>query len=1211
MSASTSNIDASLRPHRFTWCLVEPPVEAVQGRDLPRPRLPLDQQALTEEMEDLAADPNERKQLLAQQIVPTACVYSQDDDMEVSEDDEEHPATVTTRPQQPIWPRPREDLQQAVGSRRAFSGPGPSSSAMGEASSSTGRAHSGRAAISETTVRTSVQVQVTDDPYLLVHIGNFRGPRRVDVIRRQRAPYATPQDGVTIRRPRAPLIAFLKRMRLQSGAAPAGSTPNTLSNEWASHWRQSAEWTRFIDAMTRCLLLHLIGRGSADAWRSNAARWWHEFVSGFAEELGISAFEEEWRPLLAYDTITFNITKTHATADTLFMNYPFNFGGSQHRKSVAMGALPADFPIPSLDQLRHTYELDVTINESHAGATEAQKDMGARLLLAFWAGPLNHARSQGADMATAGADIEADFDALKSIILPTGTSRGVSVAVWSEANAWHVRMRYRNAQGNIVAHSAKYPNEARARADAELLKAMVADVEWGWCEPYVIWLSWLFSVFGRDQAEEWLRGNVTVDGLKGLVLRRARMKSCCAAGLVGGCYRERYGQVCVPHKRPDWLPRVSAAIAQDQDVAATLGRGGRVHRVDCGDMAKPILCHTHFIREKAADCEQVRALRLMVERADPRLPVIPNLVDEPVPVVDPVLGSYGVDIGPAVCAFLASLDSGPDSLATRAARALGIIPSWACLAAVETGLAPLISPRVAQILDRVSMLATSRASLDRVFPAVRLGDGTVVAHHPINLRLVDWARNRARMLMTILCSDALEAAIVIHNFVRVVLGSQRADPLMDQLRARLEELWARERHFVGPRRNDRLVEWAQEEWGDAMEEDEVWDILDGLPQQSLADVRAAVNAACRDLTAPPGAPAAAAPAAAAAAPPAPAPAPAPAAPVAAPGAQDGDDDAGSEDGSEDGDPVADAEAEAMEDDDDGGADGTGQPRPPRVKTRYSAAQKAGLVSVIGELEAEYGIVLDKGSASNELPHLFMPASWSDDQRLAYAEETNEQANVCDAAGLQPPHRLPPPGHGGTDFDDYDEFDYGAFCRRNRSPATLLLFWCREWLKKRLRRCPLTDVDLRFRRINSRGPSDPCVASLAPHATHNMPVSYGYNSPWPTSLDQYDEALENVTYSSWFANTWLGSWRTPGLGTTGLRRIEWYIVHGAEYLGLDQLTAQEAEQLKAHCGQHGVTFPAYPAAQRNAVSPGEQIALIRRLLTPGSRTEELLRAGAQA
>lgn len=73
-----------------------------------------------------------------------------------------------------------------------------------------------------------------------------------------------------------------------------------------------------------------------------------------------------------------------------------------------------------------------------------------------------------------------------------------------------------------------------------------------------------------------------------------------------------------------------------------------------------------------------------------------------------------------------------------------------------------------------STVATSRASLDRVFPAVRLGDGTVVAHHPINLRLVDWARNRARRLMTISCSDALEAAIVIHNFERGVSSARKA-----------------------------------------------------------------------------------------------------------------------------------------------------------------------------------------------------------------------------------------------------------------------------------------------------------------------------------------------------------------------------------------------------------------------------------------------------
>lgn len=76
MASSTTyiaNLEASGACH-FRYCLLQPPVEALRSTVIPRASLTVDRQDLIDELERRV---EERKQRLAQQVVPTASVFSQ------------------------------------------------------------------------------------------------------------------------------------------------------------------------------------------------------------------------------------------------------------------------------------------------------------------------------------------------------------------------------------------------------------------------------------------------------------------------------------------------------------------------------------------------------------------------------------------------------------------------------------------------------------------------------------------------------------------------------------------------------------------------------------------------------------------------------------------------------------------------------------------------------------------------------------------------------------------------------------------------------------------------------------------------------------------------------------------------------------------------------------------------------------------------------
>ncbi|PWN28498.1 hypothetical protein BDZ90DRAFT_231490, partial [Jaminaea rosea] len=95
-----------------------------------------------------------------------------------------------------------------------------------------------------------------------------------------------------------------------------------------------------------------------------------------------------------------------------------------------------------------------------------------------------------------------------------------------------------------------------------------------------------------------------------------------------------------------------------------------------------------------------------------------------------------------------------------------------------------------------------------------------------------------------------------------------------------------------------------------------------------------------------------------------------------------------------------------------------------------------------------------------------------------------------------------------DGEEVEALDSGelfvARCRANRSAATLYLTWVWLELRSRLKTCPLTGKDLTYTRVHPRGPLTASLAAHAAHAAHNLPISYGWSSPLPSSIGDFDE-----------------------------------------------------------------------------------------------------------
>ncbi|PWN28499.1 hypothetical protein BDZ90DRAFT_149979 [Jaminaea rosea] len=236
----TSPIEA-LRDCLFSRCLVQPPLQSLNDEILPPPRMPTTEAALRRDVEETR---DRCRQAIAEELVPSAGVFSQEDAMGLDQQEEPLPPTAVLKPWLPtfagrnptVWRHAADEQTAGLLQGRSFSAPGASSSAA--ASSSTPSASSSflSARASSSRARYGTARGRPARVELLMLIGNHDGEEFVFGQTRANAPYAAGQ-GITITRRRTALITLLEKMRLRCGA----DLPPVMGNPWTGFWRGSVE----------------------------------------------------------------------------------------------------------------------------------------------------------------------------------------------------------------------------------------------------------------------------------------------------------------------------------------------------------------------------------------------------------------------------------------------------------------------------------------------------------------------------------------------------------------------------------------------------------------------------------------------------------------------------------------------------------------------------------------------------------------------------------------------------------------------------------------------------------------------------------------------------------------------------------------------------------------------------------------------------------
>ncbi|CAO1637429.1 unnamed protein product [Parajaminaea phylloscopi] len=852
--------------------------------------------------------------------------------------------------------------------------------------------------------------------------------------------------------------------------------------------------------------------------------------------------------------------------------------------------VPDDLQLPTWDDLKTAYGITLTVKYRCPGSNERSIDRAARFLSAYWLGPLEVCQSIEEDPVAAAEQITYEFGVLQASFSCGRWARrseaGIYIAPYPYDKArHHLTFRPESPSGRRIM-SRVYDNLETAQQDAKILGAMLADPSWKSYSEDIIWLTWLDTVAGARYVEEWLQGQGGRNGTSAVgkaIIRRAKYKHCLAPGVTDGCYRQTVGQMC-----PANLGLRYALYSERWGIEADKFGFARPHvravRTDCEEMVTERICFAHWVSITARLGGIAFRLVLLPERDDPRLHNESSLlVAAEVPRIDCVLSAKGQEeIGLLTAIFLSTEDL---SVATRAAHALNLLPKWARIEAVGRTSAGL-ADRIDTALDRSAIISASRASLDRIYPAIVLATGKIGAHVRENLRLVDTARNWAKggdHPTTV--ADLLEAAVVCHNAVRAALGDEVADSRLQEIQARITSTWTLESQLLEDVRA-KPWEWASRKksqvisWKTA---DPVWGMLQSYPTAShegmIEEVRYAADVLLGQL-----------------------------------GQGEGERDSPSAEGTmpqEDPAPPT-VQDEGLEATENIQISGNGQESEEATAPLHSFPAETGpedeledqvadseadvllfseerlvqLALVVQQLETAHGRTLPRGPDSS-LPYLFMPEHWSPRQILKYARQSDFIADNCDQCGLTLPNHIP----AGADMAQQSApSTIAAETKTNRSPATLYLKWVREELRGRLRTCPVTGLELVYTRLGHHS-LDPLRASLAAHGTHGWPLDYGWTAPWPTTIEQYRGDRENVEVQSWFANKWLKSWRTPSLKATLLRRTEWFLNHGASALGITEPTPEEADQIRATCGAR-IELIGLPVGRPNSIQLGEQVVRMR-------------------
>ncbi|WOO79194.1 uncharacterized protein LOC62_02G002728 [Vanrija pseudolonga] len=149
---------------------------------------------------------------------------------------------------------------------------------------------------------------------------------------------------------------------------------------------------------------------------------------------------------------------------------------------------------------------------------------------------------------------------------------------------------------------------------------------------------------------------------------------------------------------------------------------------------------------------------------------------------------------------------------------------------------------------------------------------------------------------------------------------------------------------------------------------------------------------------------------------------------------------------------------------------------------------------------------------------------------------------------------------------------------NNSPQAILFLWLVHWSKYRDR-----DILLGLPIDFSAPPSGACTPTLIAHQSHHVPFCFGFNTPSPSKLSEFNPDQVNVRVELWVVNAVVRSWRSATLIA---------IFDSAHVLSQRVLNRAAAHKLiqPVQLGQFEFTESCAQEYARNGLSDGELAAI---------------------
>ncbi|CAO1617958.1 unnamed protein product [Sympodiomycopsis kandeliae] len=512
--------------------------------------------------------------------------------------------------------------------------------------------------------------------------------------------------------------------------------------------------------------------------------------------------------------------------------------------------------LPSWQMIEAAYNLNHTLKISTNDFDSDQVDAVSRFLAAYFAGPLHVAQALGEDTQETVDRIVAEFKALVSTLQFPDTLLGRRYSIVTSKNTskeqgpgWRLRLVHRSRTGSQW--SRNYRSEYLLLRHAKVLRAMMKDPEWIDRSAKGVWDAFQETIPIQEVAEEWLTGrelmNINSNDLRSTIVERIRLKPRRAPGVIQGCYRQELGQFCPAMGTIKPIKRLRDDYGLNLDHFGIVISHARLEPKACKEMVTGLECRDHYIVMIAGGAQKPHSELYWPEHGDERFVDPSGLRSATLPQTDTTLLSMGSpDIASTIALYVSCTDP---SLVDQCAHTLRLIPDFISFASLPTS--PLGSnASVNTVLDRTSILSGAMCSLDRIYCGVVLEDNRIAAHHPTNVRIVDWARNWARGVgHTARQADLLEAAVVVNNVLWAALGDALAQEMLKTILQLIEGCTEAEPHpaFYSRKLAYDYIRKHATAINEYQNKDAYRTLASTLPRNSITKIDTDQAARCRDL----------------------------------------------------------------------------------------------------------------------------------------------------------------------------------------------------------------------------------------------------------------------------------------------------------------------------------------------------------------------------